>query len=228
MFKEELHMCETVTNNKLDKVKELITKLLEVTVENGATENEAVEAALKVQKILAKYDMELADINMSNTEDIITEECNTSNDQWRTILASIIAKNFCTQVFSSGNSIVFYGYKRHCEVAKEVFMSLYNFGRKRATELFKEYRDAGRNVKGLKNQFYIGFVHGVDSALGVQSRELMVITPPEVVESFDNYCAGHGMRTVSRRVSYRRDSNAYDRGVASGRSAASRKELTNG
>lgn len=220
-------MNNTVSNTKLEKVKDLISKLLEVTVENGATENEAIEAALKVQKILAKYDMELADVNVSDIEDMVMSECETSNDAWRTVLASTVADNFCTKVFMDGNSIVFYGYKRHCEVAKEVFTSLYNFGRKRAAEVFKEYRDAGRPVKGLKNQFYLGFVHGVNSALSVQSRELMVIVPEEVEDNFKEFCRQPGMRPYTRKVSYRKDEDVYDKGVASGRSAASRKELVN-
>ena len=43
--------------DKIEKVMKLINKLLAVTVENGATENEAIEAALKVQKLMAKYDI---------------------------------------------------------------------------------------------------------------------------------------------------------------------------
>jgi hypothetical protein len=46
-------------NNKLERVHALINKLLAITVENGATEAEAITATLKVQEILAKYDMEL-------------------------------------------------------------------------------------------------------------------------------------------------------------------------
>lgn len=218
-------MFEKVTDNKLEKVKNLVTKLLEVTVENGATENEAIEAALKVQRILAKYDMELSDVSVDTTEDIIESDCETSNDKWRVMLASVIARNFCTKVFYRGKSVIFYGYKRHCDIAKEVFLSMYNFGRRRATEIYKEYSRAGRNVKGLKNQFYLGFVDGVNSALGVQSRELMVITPPEVVEGFNNFCASSGMTTKRTRITYRANTDVYDRGVTAGKSAASRKGI---
>ena len=225
-------MCEAV-NNKLEKVKELITKLLEVTVENGASENEAVEAALKVQKILAKYDMELADINTAVPEEIIQDEIDIANTNWQKMLAGVIAQNFCVESFTRIRrnnvgkkcySIVFYGYKRHCDVAREVFRSLYEFGNRRGKEIFKEYRSRGYDVTGIKNQFYIGYIRGVKTALEVQSRALMIITPPEVTKSYQEFCIKANMRNTSP-IRYTPNKELYDRGVSAGREAASRKEL---
>ena len=175
-------MENTVDKAKLEKVKELISKLLNVTKENGATDNEVISATLKVQQILAKYDMELSDINTDDVEDIIQDEIDIPNTLWQRTLADVVATNFCVESFTRIRrvgrkkcySIVFYGYKRHCDVAKEVFKSLYNYGNKRGKEIFQEYRQAGYRVDGVKNQFYIGFCRGVKSALDVQSRALMV------------------------------------------------------
>ena len=91
-------MCE-MNDKKLEKVTELINKLLAVTVENGATENEAIEATLKVQQILAKYDMDMSQVT-TKAEKITTNEIKTSNDVWRTRLAKIIADNFCCKIFA--------------------------------------------------------------------------------------------------------------------------------
>lgn len=226
-------MNNTADKAKLAKVKELISKLLNVTKENGATDNEVISATLKVQQILAKYDMELSDINTEDTEEIIQDEVDIANTNWQKMLAGVVAENFCVESFtrirrnSAGKkcySIVFYGYKRHCDVAREVFKSLFEFGNRRGKEIFKEYRSKGYNVTGIKNQFYIGYIRGVKSALDVQSRALMIITPPEVKQSYKEFCIQAQMKKSSP-IRYRADEELYERGVNAGREAASRKEL---
>ena len=214
-------MCE-MNDRKLEKVTELINKLLAVTVENGATENEAIEATLKVQQILAKYDMDMSQVT-TKAEKITTNEIKTSNDVWRTRLAKIIADNFCCKIYGAGNNIVFYGYKRHCETAGKVFETMYNFGRKRAKEIFKEYREAGYDVNGIKNNFYIGYCAGIKNALDAQSRALMIITPPEVVESFNDFT--RGFRTIKRNITHSGRREIYNRGYNAGREIASQKNI---
>ena len=210
--------------DKIEKVMELINKLLSVTTENGATENEAIEASLKVQKLLAKYDIELGDVNKSK-EDIVMATVKTSNDLWRIDLANIVANNFCCKVFGLDSDIVFYGYKRHCEVAKAVFISIYEFGRARAKKLFKDYRDAGLNPKGIKNQFYIGFLHGVKSALDAQTTQLAIVTPQAVTEAYDELM--QGARHVKRSIHYTGDADVYARGYKAGQEAATQKTIEN-
>lgn len=65
--------------DKMEKVMNLIKKLMEVTTENGATENEAIEASLKAQRLMAKYDIELSQLE-DNAEAIVETEVKTSND----------------------------------------------------------------------------------------------------------------------------------------------------
>ena len=225
-------MENIVNKEKLAKVKELITKLLNVTAENGATENEVISATLKVQQILAKYDMELSDIDTTNKEEIIEDGIEMPNALWQRMLAGIIAENFCVESFTritrKNNKkcyiTIFYGYKRHCDVAKEVFKSLYEYGNRRGKEIFKEYRERGYNVSGIKNEFYLGFCAGVKSALDVQSRALMIVTPPEVKQSYREYCVKANMKQ-SAKMNCARNKDIYDRGYDAGRSAASKKEL---
>ena len=206
----------------MKKVQELINKLLAVTSENGATENEVITATTKVRELLAKYDMDMSDI-VDIKEEMKTASAETSNDKWKNTLGAIIAQNFGCKVYISGKNMVFYGYKRHCETAKEVFKAIYEFGRKRATEIYKEYNRAGIDVRGIKNQFYIGFVRGVKSAFDAQSRALVVVTPPEVETEYKKFSAN--FKTVKNRISYRRDDDVYDRGVSAGREVASRKAI---
>ena len=207
----------------MTKVKELINKLLAVTVENGATENEVITATLKVQEILARYDMNMADVQVNEKEDIIKEQVDTKKDVWRLDLALIIANNFCCKVFLSRGRIVFYGYKRHCEVAKEVFTTIYNFGRKRASEIYKEYSRRGYDPKGIKNTFYMGFLAGVKNAFDVQSRALMIVVPQEVETAYATMMTG--ATTKKTNMTYKRNNEVYDRGVAAGREVAGQKVI---
>ena len=210
--------------DKMEKVMALINKLLSVTTENGATENEAIEASLKVQKLLAKYDIELSEVNESK-EAIVDVEIKTSNDVWRIDLAKIVADNFCCKVFGRNGNLAFYGYKRHCEVAKAVFTSIYEFGRAKAKKLYKDYKNAGYDPKGIKNQFYIGFLHGVKSALDAQSRQLAIVIPSEVVESFADIMKG--ARRCKRTMRYKSNSDVYERGYNAGREIATHKAIEN-
>ena len=207
----------------MTKVKELINKLLAVTVENGATENEVITATLKVQEILAKYDMNMADVQVDEKEDIVREEVDTKKDVWRLDLALIIANNFCCKVFLSRGRIVFYGYKRHCEVAKDVFTTIYNFGRKRASEIYKEYSRQGYDPRGIKNTFYMGFLAGVKNAFDVQSRALMIVVPQEVETAYNHMMVG--AKTKVSHMGCRNDDDVYDRGVAAGREVAGQKVI---
>ena len=215
-------MNNNISDAKLEKVMNMVSQLLKVTTENGATENEAIEAALKVQKIMAKYDISLSDVECKS-DDISEVEVKTSNDTWRIRLAVLIANNFCCKVYGKGVNICFYGYNRHTAVASEVFKSIYEFGRKRAKEVFKEYRDRGYDVHGIKNTFYLGFCDGVKNALDVQSRALMIITPPEVEEAF--HVKMTGCRTKKANMKMARNSNVYAEGYAAGQEVTSHKTI---
>lgn len=218
-------MEKTLDTNNMEKIQKKITYLLNITVENGATENEALMAMLKARELMAKYDMYVSETS-TTAEDFLTEgKCNTSNDIWRTSLAGIISKNFCCKVYTSGNNVVFYGFKRHCETACKVFNFLYEFGRKRASETVKELKSRGYAVTGIKNQFYLGFLQGVKSALDEQSRTLVVVTPTEVETSYAELCENKGLVRKKVAISYRKNTEAYDSGYSSGRQATARKQI---
>lgn len=207
----------------IEKVKNKISHLLNVTVENGATENEAYMAMLKARELMAKYDISIAETSITEKDEIIESSTETSNDVWKESLAGLVANNFGCKVFKACNRIVFYGYERHADTANEVFKFLYTFGRKRASEICKTYKQHGRSVKGIKNQFYIGFLHGIKSAFDEQTRTLAIIVPDEVETAYKSRSKDfESSRTVIR---YRKNSDVYDSGYSSGREATARKQL---
>ena len=115
-----------------EKIIEKIRKLLEMTQENGASENEAMVAALRAQELMAKYNIDLIDVQGVHTleEEIcdimidMTEYEHVST-KWSIRLAGIIAGNFRCKVYTIGKSaVVFYGFKTDAKIASDVFKIL--------------------------------------------------------------------------------------------------------
>ena len=61
-----------------------IQKLLRMSIENGASENEAMQAADKAQKLLQEHNLSIADIkDDSMVEPINSEEVEVDRDLWK-------------------------------------------------------------------------------------------------------------------------------------------------
>jgi hypothetical protein len=58
----------TVNSEKLEKISRKIRALMEKTVENGATEAEALTAADKVQELMNNYDLSMTDVEINTQE----------------------------------------------------------------------------------------------------------------------------------------------------------------
>ena len=80
------------------KIIEKIEKLLNKTVENGCTLEETLSASKMVQKLLAKYHVDIKEIQSDVSENIGTETLDTSR-QWQILLASVVAKNMCCECY---------------------------------------------------------------------------------------------------------------------------------
>lgn len=211
---------------KVEKVIEIIKKLLVVTTDRGASENEARTAALRAQELMAKYDISVVDVEGESTSDEIVD-CDVTvgnGNKWKYSIAQIVAANFCCKVYMHGTStIIFYGYKKHAEVAKEVFTFLYNTGNKLADRCYAEYYYKGEPTKGVKNTFLIGYCHGIKSVLEKQCTALALVIPKEVNEAFDEKMKGAKSRSATLRVSY--NQGAYEKGVQEGRNTANARSI---
>lgn len=167
-----------------------IKKILDL-ANNNPNENEALAASLKAQELLVKYNIKMIDIENEDfsVRKIVEQEASldSASKKWKKFLAPVIANNFYCKILLKGRSgrIFFYGYEKDVEVAKEVFVTLFNLGNKLARKKYYEYKKAGKQTKGVMNAYLYGFVEGVKEALEKQSTALMVVTPKEVEESFE-------------------------------------------
>lgn len=216
-----------------EKIISKIKKVLELS-KNNPSEEEALAAALKAQKMMAEYHLSLEDIEGIEDGDDITEirvRVGTGN-KWKSPLASIISKNFRCKYFYYGKDIiVFYGYKTDAEIAAETFKFLFSFGNKKANQYYNKYRNEVGG-KGLKNAYLMGYVSGIAEVLERQCTALMIVTPIAVEDKYKKLTENFETKTVSMRA---RNGNVGDhareegritgRNVAQSRSIEEKKEV---
>lgn len=195
---------------------------------NNPNEAEATAAALQAQKLMAKYNVELADIE----DEIVKEEIKIASADvgtgmaWKFQLAGIIANNFKCRTFSYGTKIIaFYGHETDSLIAKEVFTFLLKRGHNLALSERAKVRKSTGSGDGVYNSFVLGFLAGVREKLEAQSTALLIVVPQEVKEGFDDFIKGAKSRSTKNLKDDNFNYSAYKNGQAEGRSAMGNREL---
>lgn len=212
----------------MEKILNKIKNLLDL-ANNNPNENEALAAALKAQELMAKYNIELDQLdNKQETREIVKEVYHQSGKhemrKWKIGLANIIAKNFrCKVYFINKQDVVFYGYKEDAKIALQVFTYLYEIGNKFAVRYYNKCKKEGRDTQGVMNTYLIGFRDGAAEVLGKQCTALMIVTPKEVTESFDEMAKNWKTSTTTVKMSG--DAAAYSNGKSDGRNMATARNI---
>lgn len=212
----------------MEKIIKKIENLLDL-ANNNPNENEAIAAALKAQELMAKYNIELDQLDSKKeTREIVQEVYHQSGKhemkKWKIGLAAIIAQNFrCKAYFINKQDVVFYGYKEDAKIALQVFTYLYEIGNKFAVRYYNKCKKEGRETRGVMNTYLIGFRDGAAEVLGKQCTALMIVTPKEVTESFDEMAKNWKTSTTTVRMSG--DAVAYSNGKSDGRNMATARNI---
>lgn len=190
------------------------------------SEVEAKAAMLKAHQLMAKYDISL---DTSEVDEIQYSHlyCESKwNMGFRKPLALIIANNFrCeTYVAGRGGSIVFFGRDTDATIAKNVFEFAYDFALREGNKHYNKNYNMGLNTKGVFNSYIRGFLAGLKQKLDQQSTALMVITPPDVKQKFEDFSkdfksGSGGIRDTRLNV------NAYQAGVTDGKTVLNGRKL---
>ena len=208
---------------------ETIKNLLETARRETTNEHEAVSAALFAQRLMAKYNVEITEVEGEKITDEIVQKTYWDSGKhemkkWKIRLASIIARNFRCEVYFLGKKdIVFYGYEKDAEVALQTFTFLYEIGNKFAVRYYNKYKKEGKETRGVMNMYLIGFSDGIAEELEKQCTALMIVTPKEVKDSFAEKTAGWG--TINSSVRCRNDQDAYANGKTDGKNAACSRSI---
>lgn len=125
---------EGSNDEKIETIIKKINKLLALSdTDKNNSEQEAISASLKVQKLLAKYNLSLADVTGERQEEEVEQSIADVGigKKWKFILAEAVANNFaCKHFFVGREQIVFYGYKADIVSARRVFVYLFRVGEK--------------------------------------------------------------------------------------------------
>jgi len=206
-----------------------IRKLLELS-NNNPSEHEAIAAELKAQELMAKYDLTLEQVKHEPKSKKIIETVyyHTGKHEmkkWKYRLASTISNNFrCKTLMYGRDEVAFYGYEDDAKIALQVFTYLYEAGNRLAVRYYNQCRKNGEMTKGVMNTYLMGFNNGISSVLEKQCKALMIITPQEVIDSFEEKTKGWKTSTVS--VSAQKNSAAFNAGKRDGIDVANARSIS--
>lgn len=212
----------------MEKILNKIKNLLDL-ANNNPDENEAIAAALKAQELMAKYNIELDQLDDKKETREIVEEIYHQSDKhemrkWKIGLADIIAQNFrCKVYFMNKKDVVFYGYKEDAKIALNVFTYLYEIGNKFAVRYYNKCKKEGKETRGVMNTYLVGFKDGVAEVLEKQCTALMIVTPKEVTESFDEMT--NGWKIIKSTLRLSGDTSAYSNGKSDGKDMATARNI---
>lgn len=197
---------------------------------NNPNEHEAIAAALKAQELMAKYNVELADIEGNNTSQEISKEIydikksNHNVNKWKYKLSNIIARNFCCKTYTiNRSSVAFYGYEKDAKICKQVFSFLYETGNRLAERYYRKCKKEGRETKGVLNTYLVGFCEGIAEVLDKQCTALMLVISKEVEDAYKEHSAG--FRNVSNKLITSNDNRAFQTGKREGRDTATARTI---
>lgn len=213
-----------------EKIIQTIRKILELS-KNNPSEEEAKSAALKAQELLAKYHLDMKEvesIDVDAVESIEEVRVDIPAKKWKYRLATIVAENFrCRHFYIGKSTLVFYGHKTDADVAAETFKYLFNVGNRLAGREVDRVFGATGTSANVYNSFVAGFCEGIREALSEQCVALMIVTPEDVKTSFEEMSKTFGtMSCGSLRVggnSYCRE--AREKGRTEGRNAVRSRQI---
>lgn len=220
-----------------DKLIERIRKLLAVTEGRGATEAEAIAAALAAQRLMAENDVEQWELQGEGEP--MEAKLSPKTKNWMIFLAKAVADNFRCKIahylaYEGGSRrkayIEFFGYRSDAEAARLVYERLADVCNRKANEwarLNASMRSAlgsGADRRDFYNSFVRSFVDGVRSELEKQSQALMIVCPPKVSEAFCERTAGSG-EYRAKQSRYRRDGASERAGYSAGRDAVRERRV---
>ena len=216
----------------MENKKQIIEKIKKVMAlaENNPNENEAIAAALKAQKLMAKFHINEDELGEELTESKLESmECNVGGktQKWKLQLAVVLANNFRCKVYLKNNNVTFYGFEEDVNICSEVFYSLYKIGVRLSDKLKRETRKETGTAKGIRNTFCVGFVAGIKSELEKQCTALMIVIPKEVNDGYAKMSENWG-KGKSSNLRIGNDKSIYEKGFQSGKDAVRKRSIEGG
>lgn len=209
-----------------DKVIDQIKRLLALGDSSRNTSDEEAKAALlKAQELMAKYDISTEEVEEQEQETYSHEVCEHKGDAaYRIPLAQILAKNFRCMTYNHGKRITFMGHSSDAKICKATFEFAYQFIMRMGNRVYNKHYQMGLPTKGVFNSYATGFLQGLKEAFDVQCRALAIITPPDVVQEFENI--SKNWKTKTSRGLSATDYEVWRQGKEDGKAFMNRDQIS--
>lgn len=177
-----------------EKIQSKIKKLLNL-AGNNPNKEEAESAFLKAQEMLLQYKIEMHEIEGKPEVKIIEAVSHQkANTPWARELARIFSENFRTMMFyrsytKNNRQVVFFGEEEDAKIACGMFDYAVVWLNKSACNYATMMRNKHGIVKGVKQDYILGFLKGIKDKFEEQIRAnsqyaLVVVVPPKVKEEY--------------------------------------------
>ena len=216
-----------------------IQKLLKMSEDNGASENEAMLAAKKAQELLSEHNLSRADIqDDSQVEPIERETYDAERDNWQGWIQSATAKLYFCQFFSKTgvdsnykrvNQAVFVGRKSNRIVAKSMCDYFINTVKRLADKEFETVPGSKSAINKMKRAFILGCATRLQKRInerfneiappyeGIQNPDGLPMLYKNEQKAITDWLRNQGVRVVSKKSSFSvRDRAAYENGKQKG------------
>lgn len=211
----------------VERIMEKIRALLEKTVENGASEAEAIEAAKAAQRLMAKYKID--EVTTAEPEKIDSTEMEISR-QWQAQLANVLAKNLCCRVVLTTadrkTRFVVMGKEKDRAVWRKMFESFFILIYRGAKAERAKAKEEYGHARDIETAYAMGFIRAINEELGQQCRALALVIPEEVNEAtrerFPHLRTQHGRNIHGNMAT--RAANAS--GYSDGKNAAGQRRIS--
>lgn len=184
-----------------ERVKERIRKLLKL-AGNNPNEQEAQSALLKAQAMLLEYKIEEHELHAGEEQDVsiiqaVSDE--TANTAWAMELATILESNFGVVLFwrqwKNRKRPVFFGEEDKATICKVLFEYIVPWLNKKACNYATNMRNKHGIVKGVKQDYIVGFLKGLRDKFQEQvatneSYALVVVVHPQVTKQYEELQKG--------------------------------------
>jgi len=194
----------------------------------STNENEAHNAIMMAQRLLIKHKLSMKDVEQYKLQDIRVSENRTGikfrGKSWKSNLAKVIANNFgCYYFCITGRTheICFYGKDEDvmiCNIMLEFAIKCVNLdGDKLIKRLKQDMRR--RHFEGIKNDYALGFVNGLDERLKQQIKAnkewgLVLLKEQIVIDMYDDFSSE--FRNVQLSTNFNKSMLAYKQGKVDG------------
>lgn len=211
--------------NKREDALDLIRKLFNLgDKEKNNSDQEAEAAILKAQKLMAKYDILLEEVQEEKGPEYSEERCEHKWDYgYRVPLAQVLAKNFMCELFMKGKSIVFMGHKMDAAICRQTFEFAYKFIMKRGNQEYNRRYEMGYTTRGVFNSYAQGFILGLKKSLDAQCVALAIITPPDVTAKFKEMSEGWDLKKT--KMGSASDRDTFNKGYKEGKEFLQKTQL---